>query len=46
MSYFVALRLHSPKKWKAGITKWRRENPEKVREASRLRMRRFRARRK
>lgn len=35
-----------PEAAKARKAKWRKANPERVREATRLRMRRFRARRK
>ena len=45
-SYFAALRLHSPHQWKAGIAKWRSEHPERVRQMTRLRVQRFRARQK
>ena len=45
-SYFAALHLQSPSKWKAGIAKWRKEHPERVRQMTRLRVQRFRARQK
>mgnify|MGYP001568661862 CR=1 FL=1 len=43
-SYFASLRLHAPKAWKDGIIKWRKAHPDRVREATRLRVARFRAR--
>ena len=44
--FFALQRLHSPRKWKAVIAKWRSKHPERVRESTRLRVARFRARRK
>ena len=43
-AYFAALRLHSPAAHKACKQVWERDNKEKTRKQTRLRVARFRAR--